>query len=461
MSARKYRSYEPNQDFLLPLSLKDWLPSDHLAYFIVDIVQILDLNDMYRDDNGRDGGRPAYDPKLMVSLLLYAYCVGVYSSRKIEKATYESIPFRVVSADQHPDHDTIAAFRKEHLSALSRLFLQVLRLCQEANLVKLGHVALDGTKVRAQASKHKAMSYGRVLKKEEELKQEVAQLLERAEKNDTEEDELFGSGVRGDELPEDLRSKQERLLRLQEAKEALEQRAKEKALRDKEEQGKDEKPGNAGEYSGKASKKRKKKAAEPKTSSQYNFTDPDSRLMVDKGINAFVQSYNCQSAVDEKCQIIVAAEVTQEANDKRQLDPMLNRIIGNCDGKSPKQLTADEGYFSTAQITAAETKTDLYVAVESQKRMKEQSECPRGRIPKDATIKDKMARKLSTKAGKKTFSLRKQIAEPVFGQIKEVRGFRQFFLRGFDSVRAEWDIVCTTHNLLKLHRLNWKPTAQQ
>jgi len=474
MSETRFKPYLLDQDFLLPPSLKEWLPTDHLAYFIIDVVQVLDLGKIYEAYKDREVGQPPYDPRMMVALLLYAYCVGVYSSRKIEKATYEWVPFRIVAGDQHPDHDTIAEFRKRHLDALSDLFVQVLKLCQEAKLVKLGHVALDGTKLRAQASKHKAMSYERILKKEKQLKQEVDELLKRAQSRDNKEDEEYGQGVRGDELPEELKFKQGRLNRLREAKKALNKRAKDKAKEEEEkkrkkqqqkaeerEQSSKDKEGSGSEGTGvneSEGKSRKKKKAKPKKSDQYNFTDPDSRIMVDKSVDAFVQAYNCQAAVDDESQVIVAADVTQESNDKRQLQPMVERISENCGGKQPEKLTADEGYFSSQQIEAVQEKTDLYVAIESQKRMKERKKVARGPLPKGATTKERMARKVNTKAGRKIFGLRKQVVEPVFGQIKEVRAFRQFLLRGIETVKGEWNMVCTTHNLLKLYRANWNPT---
>jgi hypothetical protein len=390
---------------------------------------------------------------MMVALLLYSYCIGVPSSRKIEQATYHSVAFRVLTGDQHPDHDTIAKFRKRHLKALSALFVQVLRLCRKAGLVKLGHVALDGSKVKANASKHKAMSYGRMVKKEKELKREVQRLLKDAESCDAKEDTMYGKGKRADELPRELRFRQSRLKKIQEAMKALEEEAlKEAAEKEKAQKENKERP-----RKGRPAKPPSKKPSEKK---QRNFTDPDSRIMKDSATKSFEQSYNCQSAVDEKAQIIIAAQVTQQENDKEQVEPMINAMKKNTAGKKPKRLSADAGYFSEANCkTLAKAKIDAYVATKKKRHKQHSAQVPRGRIPKNATIKERMERKLATQKGRKVYGKRKQIVEPVFGQIKEVRGFRRFSLRGLSNVAAEWDIICLTHNILKLFRSGWMPTV--
>ena len=441
MDGSKFRSYEPEQVYLLPPRIDEWLPEGHLAYFIRDVVQQLDLRAIYEKIGGDEGGRPAYDPRMMVGLLLYAYSVGTVSSRKIERGTHESVPFRVLAADQHPDHDTIASFRKRHLEALAGLFKQVLRMCQKAGLVKLGHVALDGTKVKANASKHKAMSYERMLKSEKELEVEIAQLLKRAQAQDQAED-VHDAGA-GDDLPSELRFKRSRLAKIHEAKEALEREAREKGQKAAVEKGDGEGRPGRGE----------KKAAQavPEPKAQRNFTDADSRIMLDNSTKSFQQCYNCQAAVDEKAQVIVAAEVTQDANDKHQLAPMAQQIKKNNGGRLPRVLSADSGYFTTEHIEAVENKTDLHVATGKVKKG-EAEPATRGRPPAGLSKKDQMARKLRTKAGRAVYSKRKEIVEPVFGQTKETRGFRRFSFRGLEYVRQEWQLVCSTHNLLKLFR---------
>jgi len=444
-----FRPYEPDQEFLLPPSLRDWLPSDHLVLFVMDLVRELDLSAIYGSYDGSKGGKPPYHPTMMTSLLFYAYCVGVFSSRKMEKACYEQIPFRVLTADQHPDHDTIAAFRRRHLKALSSLFVQVLHLCQKAGLVKLGHVSLDGTKVKANASKHKAMSYARMEKSAKELEEEVARLLTEAQQTDEQEDDLYGKGRRGDELPEDLRFKESRLRKIREAMKSLEAETKEEADKEREARKQQE---EALAQKGKKRKGRKPKepSDKPEGKAQRNFTDPESRIMKDGASKSFEQCYNCQAAADAS-QVIVATGVTQEANDKKQVKPMVETIKANLDGRVPEKMTKDSGYFSQKNVEyLEEEKIDAYVAVDRNKHGGPHAQAPRGRIPKEITIKERMARKLRTKKGQGIYKKRKQIVEPVFGQIKEVRGFRRFHLRGLEAVTGEWDLVCLTHNVLKL-----------
>jgi len=326
----RFKPYQPNQLFLLPPDMKDWLPDDHLVYFIMDVVGELDLSAIYQRYDSSKGGQPPFDPKMMVSLLFYAYCVGLPSSRKIEKATYEQVAFRVLTADQHPDHDTIAVFRKRHLDALGGLFVDVLRLCQQVGLVKLGHVSLDGTKVKANASKHKAMSYGRMEKKAEELEAEVKRLLTEAQVVDDAEDARYGKGKRGDELPKELRFKQDRLRKIKEAMESLREEAKANADAKREEIRLKE---LSVQKEGKRRKGKKPKdpSDEPDPKAQRNFTDPESHIMKDGASKSFEQAYNCQVAVDGESQIIVATNVTQQANDKQQC---LTSIISSLCGKN-------------------------------------------------------------------------------------------------------------------------------
>ena len=408
-------------------------------------------------------GMPHFFPILCqwTRLRLYGYCVGVASSRQIERKTYEDVAFRYLAADQHPDHDTIASFRQRHLEALAGLFLQALQLCQQAGLVKLGHVAIDGTKLKANASKHKAMSYDRMGKAEEKLEQEVAELMRRAEEADAAEDEQYGKGKQDEELPEELARRERRLEKLREAKAALEAEAKQKAAERK----------VAAEE--KLAERRRKEAetgtkmggcepqvpapekAEPEVKAQRNFTDPDSRIMPDNSKKgSFLQGYNTQAAVDSKTQVIVAAEVVQAANDKHQLAPMVEQVEANV-GEKPAAVSADSGYWSEANVTDERVQgVDLYVATGRQKhgeKIESASEPP--------SETEKMFYKLRTEAGQALYKMRKAIVEPVFGQIKQGRGFRQFLLRGLTKVRAEWRLICLTHNLLKLFRSGWQPEA--
>jgi len=386
----------------------------------------------------------------MVKVILYGYCTGVRSSRKIERATYEDVGFRILAAGQHPDHDTIAEFRRRFLRQLSELFNQVLELCRRAGLVRLGHVALDGTKIKANASKHKAMSYGRMCEKEREFEQIVKRLMEEAERIDQEEDRRYGKGKRGDELPEELRFHKSRLKKIREAKRALEEEAKAKALMERKKKEHKEKP----EGTGRGRKKKNEEEGEVSPRAQRNFTDPDSRIMKDSATKEFIQGYNAQLAVDEKAQVIVACDVVQSANDKKQLEPMVELVEENT-GQVPEQVSADAGYFSEESIMKLEEKgIDLYVSPD---RLKHERMPPaaKGRIPANVSIKERMRRKLRTKRGREKYSKRKETVEPVCGQIKEARGIRRFLLRGLQRVRAEWKIICLTHNILKLFRCCW------
>ena len=447
-----FQAYWPDQPYLLPPNPREWLDEDDLVFFVMDVVQQLDLQPIYRKYDGSQGGRPPYNPTMMTSLLFYAYSVGVFSSRKIEQATYYQVPFRVLTADQHPDHDTIADFRKRHLPELAGLFVEVLLLCQRAGLVKLGHVSLDGTKVRANASKHKAMSYGRMEKKAKELDSEVKRLLEEAERVDREEDDHYGKGRRGDELPQELRFRQSRLKKIKAAMAELEEEAKAEAAKKRKEQGEKE-----AEAQKKGQKRRGRKPKEPSekpdSKAQRNFTDPDSRIMKDGASKAFEQTYNCQALVDKKAQVICAAAVSQDPNDKQQVVPVVQKMKANLGGSLPKKLSGDSGYYSegNSDYLVGEG-IDPYLATGRQKHGQAPPSPPRGRIPADLSPQDRMARKLRTKKGQAVYKWRKQIVEPVFGQIKDVRGFRRFLLRGLENVQAEWDLVCLTHNLLKLYR---------
>src|SRR5271169_262696 len=460
---KSFRSDALNQSLLLPPSLHDWLPEKHLARFLVDVVETLDLSAIHASYDAGDGrGQSAYAPAMMVRVLLYGYATGIYSSRKIQARTYDDVAFRYLSADEHPDHSTLAEFRKRHLQALAGLFVQALQLCQKAGLVKLGHVAIDGTKMQANASKHKAMSYGRMGEAEQKLQAEVEALLRHAEEVDEAEDRQYGKGQRGDELPAELARRESRLKKIREAKEALEAEARQKAQEQKAEAeakiaARQEQEKQTGQKPrGRAPQVPNPEQAKPQSSAQRNFTDPESRIMPDgthKG--SFLQAYNAQAAVDSAAQIIVAAEITQQANDKQQLVPMLQQVIENVNGK-PQAASADTGYWSAANVTAESLQgTDLHVATERQKH-DESKDVPVNGLPEGSSVLQQMRDKLKTEAGKAVYKMRKQIVEPVFGYIKEGRGFRRFSFRGLGNVRSEWRLICATHNLLKLFRSGWK-----
>jgi len=441
-----FRPYDPDQEYLLPPALRDWLPSDHLVFYVMDLVGELDLSEIYQSYDGSKGGKPPYNPRMMTTLLFYAYCVGTFSSRKIEKACYEQVPFRVLTAEQQPDHDTIASFRRRHLNALSALFVQVLRLCQKAGLVQLGHVSLDGTKVKANASKHKAMSYARMEKTAKELQEEVERLFSEAQETDEQEDGLYGKGKRGDELPEELRFRESRLAKIREAMKALEAEAKERAEQERKARKEQEETLEGKKRKG---KKPGDPSDKPEGKAQRNFTDPDSRIMKDGASKSFEQCYNCQAAADES-QVIVATGVTQQANDKQQVKPMVEAIKANLEGRVPVKMSQDNGYYSDKNVACLEQEQiDAYIAVGRQKHG-DPPMATRGRIPASATTKQRMGRKLRTQKGQGIYKKRKQIIEPVFGQIKEARGFRRFHLRGLQAVTGEWNLVCLTHNILKL-----------
>lgn len=460
--SRIYLSYDPEQKLLMPPDLRDWLPEGHLALFISDVVDELDLSAIVGSYESGDGrGRPPYHPLMMVKLLVYGYCIGKVSSRKIEKATYEDVGFRVLACNQHPDHDSIAEFRKRHLQELAGLFVQVLKLCERAGLVKLGHVAIDGSKLRANASKHKAMGYERMCEKEQQLVAEVERLLKAAEEADAAEDGRYGKGVRGDELPAELARRESRLRKIREAKASLEAEAKEQAkaaaaaveAKLAERKQREEETGK--KTRGKAPQVVNVAEAKPKPKAQRNFTDPESRIMKDGATGSFEQSYNAQIAVDGTAQIIVAATLTQAVNDKQQLLPVLAEVKTNV-GRLPEKVTADSGYFSTAAVTSEVLSTvDLYVTPDRSKKTEEVAELNSASPPNSELGQDviaQMREKLKTEHGRAIYKQRKMIVEPVFGQVKEVRGFRRFSFRGLQKNEAEWSLICLTHNLLKLFR---------
>ena len=426
--AKTYRPYVPEQDLLLPPSLRDWLPEDHLAFFVSDLVDHLDLSAITAVYEDEARGYPPYHPVMLTKVLVYAYCVGVFSSRKIQHRLVEDIAFRVLAAGNAPDFRTIADFRKTHLPALKGFFEQILGVARDLGTLRVGRVAIDGSKVKANASKHKAMSYDRLPKKRQQLRAEVEALLAQAEAADAADDAAYGADRRGDELPAELQRRETRLQRIREATRALKARAKQEA----------------------AAKGEPTETAKPDPKAQYNFTDPESRIM--KGPDGFVQAYNVQVAVDAR-QLIVGQAVTQETNDKKQLLPMITTIARQS-GLTPPEVLADAGYCSEANLTAiAAMPIDAYISTRKQKHGERPGPCPRGPLPKTATLIDRMSRKLHRKVGAAVYARRKAIVEPVIGQIKHARGFRQFLLRGFEKVQGEWSLVCTTHNILKLYRL--------
>jgi transposase len=453
---KTFRAYSLDQQLLLPPDLRGWLPEGDLALFVSDVVDELDLSAIYAAYEGGEGrGQPPYHPAMMVKLLLYGYCIGTASSRKIERATYRDVAFRVLAGDQHPDHDSIAEFRKRHLGALAEVFVQVLRLCQAAGLVTLGHVALDGTKMKANASKHKAMSYGRMEETERRLEAEVHALLEQAQQVDAAEDAQYGPGRRGDELPAELARRESRLTKIRAAKAALEQEAKAQAAHEAEAAraklaAREHRGGSA---KGKPAQVPDPDQARPAPTAQRNFTDPESRIMVDGATKEFVQGYNAQAAVDSQAQVIVACGVTQAAADVGQFVPMLDQVAAHL-GQLPVQVTADAGSFSEANLTAPQFATiDCYVPPD---RHPHGRDAAAGRS-RQGPFSAAMRTKLQTAAGRAVYARRKTIPEPVFGQIKQGRGFRRFWLRGVGKVRGEWGLICLTHTLLKLFRARTCP----
>jgi transposase len=439
--SKNFRAWNIGQLQLLPVSVQDFVPDDHLARFVVSLVSdeldLIEITGSYESEKGQ----PPYHPVMMTALLLYGYCCGVYSSRRIAKACRERTDFMMIVALDPPDFRTISEFRRRHLAALSGLFVQVLQLCERAGLVKLGHVALDGSKIKANASKHKAMSYGHMKKREKELEGEVRRWLQAAEAADAEEDKAFGRDKRGDKLPDWVADKQKRLARIRQAKAALEAEAKEAAAAKAKQEAAAEAQRQA-EGRKKPGKKAKPARGEPAAKAQRNFTDPESRIMKTK--DGFVQAYNAQAAVDAKAQVIVAHGLTNSQSDQDQLAPGLAEIEKNL-GRKPKEASADAGYCSEANLALLEERNIKgYIATG---RAKHPAASKR---KKTGPLAQAMQSKLKRAGWRSRYRLRKQIVEPVFGQIKAARGFRQFLLRGIEKVSAEWTMICTVHNLLKL-----------
>ena len=448
--AKEYLSFNRQQAYLLPPSIDEWLPKEHLARFIVEIVKELDLSNIHKAYGGQ-GGSKAYHPEVLLSLLFYGYAIGVFSSRKIERATYDSVAFRYIAANTHPDHDTIATFRKRFLSELESLFVQILMVAQSAGFLKVGKVSLDGTKIKANASKHKALSYAYANKLQEQLEAEVRTLMQKAEVADNED------ANDGMDIPKELLRREERLKVIKEATAQIEQRAKEryekeKALYDEKMQKREEKE----KLSGKKPKGKlpQEPVNEPKPTDQINLTDDESRIMKTSG-GGFEQCYNAQASVEHDSRLIVHQHVTQNTNDKQEIAPTLNWFT-NYPELKPPSLLADAGYFSEHNIHQCEdNKVTPYISFGKdqhnqplEKRFKVEEP-----LPENPTVVEKMKHRLQTKEGKEIYALRKSSVEPVFGVIKHVIGFRQFMLRGFEKAKGEWNLICIAYNLKRLHTM--------
>jgi transposase len=424
--------------FLLPPSPKDWLGEDHLAYFISETVDRMDLSGFYGCYEGDGRRNRPYDPRMMVKVLLYGYATGTYSSRKLAKKLEEDVAFRVLGAGNFPAHRTIAEFRQRHLEEFRVLFIKLVRIAREAGVIRLGTVAVDGAKVRANASRHKAMSYGRMKDEEQRLRREIEELMEQAARVDAEEDRLYGEDRRGDELPEELRRREDRLAKIEAAMERLKARQAEEDRRKGRHEG-------DGRKSPRGGRKFKREFGEPGEKAQDNFTDPESRIMKSKG--SFQQCYNSQIAVDDGSQLIVATGVTQSAGDNPELLKLVDRTESNTN-TTPRRLLADAGYRDEKNFQVLEAKEiEAYISLGREDKQVPQpptEERPASR---------RMSEKLKTKAGRAHYRRRKAIVEPVFGWIKQILGFRRFSLRGIEKVSGEWDLVCLAVNLKRMNRL--------
>ena len=444
--SKVFRSYSQTQSFLLPPSLDDWLPAGHTARFVSEVVdEMLDLEPVYAAYVVADGA-PPYDPRMMLKLLLYGYSTGVTSSREIERRCGVDVAFRWLAANQCPDYRSMARFRRQHLAAVEALHLQVLQLCAEAGLVKLGRVALDGTKLRASASRHKAMSYDHMGPKLTELRRQVRELLAEAEATDRAEDAEYGEDRRGDELPVELARRETRIAKLKEAKKAIEEDARRTAQAKAES---DARAAGAGEDEVAEAGRQAAETAEPKPKEQRSFTDADARMM--KTTDGFHYAYNAQAVVDERSQVVIAIEVTQAATDIHQLLPMVETARATLEQASitgePRVWLADAGYCSDANLEAADT--NVLIATGRLKHG-EVVAAPRGRIPDGASLKERMARKLRTKTGRADYARRKAIVEPAFGQMKVRQRAGHLRLRGLAGARGEWGLHTLCHNLRKL-----------
>lgn len=433
-----FRPYDPDQALLFPPSPSDWLPEDHLAHFVSDTVEALDLSPFYEPYQGDGRRNQPFEPRMMLKVLIYSYATGTFSSRRIAKRIHEDIALRYLAAGNFPSHRTICDFRLAHLKDFEKLFIEIVRIAREVGLTKLGTIAVDGSKVKANASKHKAMSYGRMKKEEKRLRDEIRALTRRARREDLHEDGQFGRELSGEEIPEELARREIRLEKIEAARKRLEERqAEEDREKGRHEDDDGKPPGHRG-------KPFKRPFGTPPDEKQDNFTDPDSRIMKQK--KSYEQCYNAQIAVEEGNRLIVANGVSNVAADTPQLQPILKKVTENVG--TPKRLLADAGYRSEANLLhLQEAGVDGYVAIG-----RERSESPK-KIPKDQPATCRMQRKLETKAGAKRYARRKHLAEPPFGWIKSVIGFVQFSFRGGEKVGGEWDLVCLATNLRRLNGL--------
>lgn len=443
--SKTYRPYNPDQQFLLAPSMREWLPEDHLVYFVSDAIDEMELSAIESTYEKSLVGYPPYHPRMMVKVLFYGYCTGVFSSRKMAKKLEDDVAFRVLAAGNRPDFRTISDFRKLHLSALKVLFVEVLMLCSRSGMVRLGHVSLDGTKQKANASKHKAMSYSRMKEESARLESEIAELLGNAQRIDEAEDAELGRDVRGDELPRELAFREGRLAKIREAMAELEAEAKGAALEEQPDASPDDDPRLK-----KRGRPKKKPVYVPDDKAQKNFTDGESKIML-SGDKSFIQGYNAQAAVDSDYQVIVAAMVTNQAADSPHVESMTEKIEAN-NSRLPDEMSLDAGYYSDANVEHLESKgVDVYMPP-CRLKHREYWEAKPEPVNEGSTTRERMKSKVLTDAGREKYSLRKQTVEPVFGQIKRCMGFRQFSMRGQQACEAEWLLVCAAHNLLKLFR---------
>ncbi len=442
---KRFRTCSLDQPLLLPVSLQEWLPENHLACFVGRIVDQLDVSKILEQYGRRDGrGKAAYHPVMLLRLLLYGYAIGVRSSRTIEKATYDDLGFRYLASDQHPDHDTIAEFRKVHLEQIEQLFLQMLQLCQKAGLVKMGQMAVDGSKMAANASRQQNRKYERLCADEQSLDQQVRQALAEAETADRQEDQWFGKGQRSEPLPPELATAQAQLEKIRAAKQELECEAQEKAeqvQREKAEQG------NKAKNASQRKRWRRGASVKPKANQKGNLTDADSRLMKDGSNGAFVQGYNTQLVTAGIPQIIVAHDVVQEANDRKQLISMMHKAQQNL-GVAADLTVADAGYWDEDSIVKQQAK-DLNVLVPPDRGPDKKTGRLHANAPQGPAAQQ-MRERLQDPEQKKLYQQRCALIEPVFGMIKEVLGYRRFLLRGLEKVCGEWGLICTAFNLRKL-----------
>ena len=447
----RFKQTNRTQLYLLPPSIDEWLPQDHLARFIVQITDALDLGEIVKHYSNNTSGAKAYEPKLLLALLFYGYATGTFSSRKIERATYDSVAFRYIAANTHPDHDTIAGFRKRFLPQLESLFVQILMIAKETGLLKVGKVSLDGTKVKANASKHKALSYAHAIKLQKQLEAEVKTLMKKAKEADTVNEND------GMSIPDEIARREDRIAVIKEAKEKIEARAsqryeKEKALYDEKMKKREEKEKLTGKKTG--GKKPKPPGKDPLPKDQINLTDEESRIMKTSG-GGFEQCYNAQASVEHDSRLIVHQHLTQNTNDKLEIFPTLKWFIQHPNLK-PSDMLADTGYFSEANIKLCEDqKITPYISLgkEAHNQPLEERFKKEEALPKDPTSLEKMKHRLQTKEGKKIYAKRKSTIETTFGVIKHVIGFRQFMLRGVEKVKGEWSLVCLAYNLKRLHTI--------